>query len=138
MSKGEEIPLKEVENLNKGSDEEMYLWDEVEYKTNYFFFSNETVTEKQMGVASATINKLEEPVYNHSTRIKERSQPLQKHNDNQPISVFWEIGGIKAHCLIDSGCKGIMISPNFIRVVKIEPCPLDKPIGIKLAVIVRG
>ena len=49
-------------------------------------------------------------------------------------SVFWEIGGIKAHCLIDSGCEGIMISPNFIRVAKIKPFPLDKPIGIQLAV----
>ena len=49
--------------------------------------------------------------------------------------MFWEIGGIKAHCLIDSGCKGIMISPNFIRAVKIEPFPLDKPIGIQLAVM---
>ena len=28
-----------------------------------------------------------------------------------------------------------MISPNFIRAAKIEPFPLDKPIGIQLAVI---
>ena len=80
------------------------------------------------------VDKLEEPVYDHRARIKERSRPLRKHNDNQPISVFWEIGGIKAHCLIDSGCEGIMISPRFIRAMKIEPFPLDKPIGIQLAV----
>ena len=48
--------------------------------------------------------------------------------------MFWEIGGVKAHCLIDSRCEGIMISPNFIRVARIEPFPLDKPIGIQLAV----
>ena len=59
---------------------------------------------------------------------------MWKCNDNQPISVFWEIGGIKAHCLIDSGCEGIMISPNFIRAAKIEPFLLDKPIGIQLVV----
>ena len=41
---------------------------------------------------------------------------------------------MKGHCLIDSGCKGIMISPNFIRAAKIEPFLLDKPIGIQLAV----
>ena len=46
---------------------------------------------------------------------------MWKHNDNQPISVFWEIGGV-------------MISPNFIRAAKIEPFPLDKPIGIQLEV----
>ena len=59
---------------------------------------------------------------------------MWKCNDNQPISVFWEIGGTKAHCLIDSGCEGIMLSPNFIRAANIEPFPLDKPIGIQLAV----
>ena len=102
---------------------------------NYvWFISNEAVTEQQMQVASAMVDKLEEPVYNYRARIKERSRPLRKCNDNQPISVFWEIGGVKAHCLINSGCEGIMISPGFIRVVKIEPFLLDKPIGIQLAV----
>ena len=45
VSEEEEISLKEEENLNKGS-EEMYLWDEIEYKMNYNH--NETVTEQQM------------------------------------------------------------------------------------------
>ena len=97
---------------------------------NYIWFiGNETVTEQQMRVAFAMINKLEEPVYNHRARIRERSRTLQKYNDNQPILVFWKIGGVKAHCLIDSRCKGIMISPSFIRAAKIEPFLLDKPIG---------
>ena len=106
----------------------------IKYKVNYVcFFSNKS-TEQQVQIASATVDKLEEPVYDHRTRIKERSRPLWKCNDNQPISIFWEIGRIKAHCLIDSGCEGIMISPNFIRVAKIEPFLLDKPIGIQLVV----
>ena len=78
-TEGEEIPLKEEENINKSSaeDKEMYSWDEIEHKVNYVqFLSNKTVTEKQMQVASAMIDKLEEPVYDHRTRIKERSQPL--------------------------------------------------------------
>ena len=112
----------------------MYLWDELEYKANYVRFISNEDTEQQMQVASAVINKLEEPVYDHRTRIKNRSRPLWKHNDNQLISVFWEINGVKAHCLIDSGCEGIIISPSFIRVATIEPFPLDKPIGIQLAV----
>ena len=126
---------EEEENLNESSDEEMYSWDEIKYKMNYIWFiSNAGVTELQMLLASATVDKLEEPVYDHRARIKERSRPLWKHNDNQPISVFWEIGGVKAHCLINSGCEGIMISPSFIRVVKIKPFLLDKLIGIELAV----
>ena len=48
--------------------------------------------------------------------------------------MFWEIGGVKAHCLIDSGCEVIMICHSFIRAAKIKPFPLDKPIGIQLAV----
>ena len=112
----------------------MYLWDKLKYKANYVCFISDESTERQVQIASAVVNKLEEPVYNHRTRIRERSRPLQKCNDNQPISVLWEIGRIQAHCLIDSGCEGIMISPNFIRAAKIEPFLLDKPIGIQLAV----
>ena len=137
-SREEEIPQEEEDNLNKCScdNEEMYSWDELEYKVNYVHFISNERTEKQVLIASAVVNKLEEPVYDHRMRINERSRPLRKRNDNQPISVFWEIGGTKAHCLIDSGCEGIMISLNFIRAAKIEPFLLDKPIGIQLAVTV--
>ena len=136
VSKEEDIPPEEEDNLNKssGEDEEMYSWDELEYKANYVRFISNESTEKQVRIASAIVNKLEEPVYDHRTRIRERSRPLWKCNDNQPISVFWEIGRTKAHCLIDSGCKGRMLSPNFIRAAKIEPFLLDKPVGIQLAV----
>ena len=136
MSEEGEIPPKEEENLNEssGEDEEMYSWDKLKYKEYYVCFISNESTEQQVQIASAVVDKLEELVYDYRTRIKERSRPLWKHNDNQPISIFWEIGGIKAHCLVDSGCEGIMISPNFIRVAKIEPFPLDKPIGIQLAV----
>ena len=135
-SKEEDIPPEEEDNLNEssGEDEEMYLWDKVKYKANYVHFISNESTERQVQIASAVVNKLEEPVYDHRTRIRERSRTLQKHNDNQPIFVFWEIGRTKAHCLLDSGCEGIMLPPNFIRAAKIELFPLDKPIGIQLAI----
>ena len=49
VSEGE-IPPKEEENLNEGSDEdeEMYLWDELEYKVNYICFISNEDTEQQM------------------------------------------------------------------------------------------
>ena len=136
VSKEEDIPQEEEDNLNEssGEEEEMYSWDELKYTANYTRFISNKSTEKQVRIASAVVNKLEEPVYDHRTRIKERSRPLQKRNDNQPISIFWEIGGTKAHCLIDSGCEGMMLSPNFIKAAKIVPFLLDKPIGIQLAV----
>ena len=121
-SEEEEISPQEEDNLNEssGKDEEMYSWDELEYKANYVCFISEESTDRQVRIASAVVNKLEEPVYDHRTRIRERSRPLRKCNDNQPISIFWEIGGTKAHCLIDSGCEGIMLSPNFIRMAKLS------------------
>ena len=95
-SEAGEIPPKEEEDLNESSDEdeEMYLWDELECKVNYICFISNDNTWQWMQVASAVIDKLEEPVYDHRARIKERSRPLWKCNDNQPISVFWEIGGV--------------------------------------------
>ena len=63
-SREEEIPQEEEDNLNEssGGDEEMYSWDELEYKVNYVRFISNESTEKQMQIASAVVNKLEEPV----------------------------------------------------------------------------
>ena len=58
----------------------MYSWDELEYKVNIVCFISNESTEKQVGIASAVVDKLEGPVYDHRTRIKERSRPLQKCN----------------------------------------------------------
>ena len=50
MSREEEIPQEEEDNLNKSSDEdkEMYSWDELEYKANYVRFISNESTEKQV------------------------------------------------------------------------------------------
>ena len=63
-SREEEIPQEEEGNLNEssGEDEEMYSWDELEYKANYVCFISNESTEKQVQIASAVVNKLEEPV----------------------------------------------------------------------------
>ena len=47
-SKEEDIPSEEEDNLNKssGKDEEMYLWDKLEYKANYVRFISNESTEK--------------------------------------------------------------------------------------------
>ena len=85
VSKEEEIPPEEEDNLNEssGKDEEMYSWDELKYKANYICFISDESTERQVRIASAVVNKLEEPVYDHRTRIRERSRPLQKHNEDR-------------------------------------------------------
>ena len=64
-SKEEDIPPEEEDNLNEssGEDEEMYSWDKLEYKANYVRFISDESTEKQVQIACAVVNKLEEPVY---------------------------------------------------------------------------
>ena len=49
-SEEEEIPPKEEDNLNEssGKDEDMYSWDELEYKANYVCFISDESTEKQV------------------------------------------------------------------------------------------
>ena len=102
---------------NLGDEEEEkthYEWDEQEYKVNFVRFINEEpIIDTTIRIAAGTVDKTVEPVYDHRARIKERSRPSWKCDEYRAISVFWEIGGIKAHCLIDSGCEGVMISPEF-------------------------
>ena len=49
-SREEEVPQEEEDNLNEssGEDEEMYSWDELEYKANYIRFISNESTEKQV------------------------------------------------------------------------------------------
>ena len=50
VSREDEIPQEEEDNLNEssGKDEEMYSWDELEYKANYVCFISNESTEKQV------------------------------------------------------------------------------------------
>ncbi|KAF8586153.1 hypothetical protein K439DRAFT_1615300, partial [Ramaria rubella] len=61
--------------------------------------------------------------------------PKQARIDNQTISGYWEIGGVRAHCLLDSRCEGVMLSPNFIRAVGIKTFEIECPIGLQLACV---
>ena len=123
---------------NSGDKEEyqpQYEWDDQEYKVNLIRSINEEpIIDTTVRVAAGTIDKTVEPICNYHTRIKNRSRPLWKHKEYRAISVFWEIGGVKAHCLIDRGCEGVMISPEFTWAAKIKTFTLEKPIGLQLAV----
>ena len=48
---------------------------------------------------------------------------------------YWEINGVKAHCLLDSGSEGVLLSPEFMRATGIETFALEKPIALQLACI---
>ena len=83
------------------------------------FINEDSIIDTQMLLAAGTVDNTAEPVYNHCTWMKDCVRPSWKCDDYRAIFVFWEIGGVKAHCLIDSGCKGVMISFEFTRVAKI-------------------
>jgi Retroviral aspartyl protease len=51
------------------------------------------------------------------------------------ISGFWEINGTHAHCLLDSGSEGIMISPEFTCMTGMKTFMLEQPIALQLACI---
>ncbi|KIJ25068.1 hypothetical protein M422DRAFT_274030 [Sphaerobolus stellatus SS14] len=76
----------------------------------------------------------EQPVYDHRARKKARPLPT-RGKENETISVFWDIGGTKAHCLLDSGCEGIMISSDFVRANKLPKFELEKPVILQLACV---
>ncbi|KIJ54435.1 hypothetical protein M422DRAFT_119594, partial [Sphaerobolus stellatus SS14] len=43
--------------------------------------------------------------------------------------------GTRAHCLLDSGCEGIMISSDFVRANKLPKYELEKPVILQLACV---
>ena len=42
---------------------------------------------------------------------------------------------MKAHCLLDSGSEGVLLSPEFMRAMGIRMFALEKPIALQLACI---
>ena len=79
------------------------------------------------------------PIHNHRAHKPIRvhkhmgTQPTRSRADSETLSGYWDIYGFQAHCLLDSGCKGVMISPDFIRATGIIPLKLEQPIGLQLA-----
>ena len=46
----------------------------------------------------------------HSHRSRHREQPTRLPSDNHTLAGYWEIDGVKAHCLLDSGSQGVLQS----------------------------
>ena len=62
------------------------------------FINEGNIIDTQMQIAAGTVDNMVEPIYDHHTWMKDHVRPLWKHKDYRAISVFWEIGGVKAHC----------------------------------------
>ena len=48
---------------------------------------------------------------------------------------YWEIDGVKAHCLLDSRSEGVLLSPEFMQAMGIKTFALEQPIALQLACI---
>ena len=46
------------------------------------------------------------PVYDHHAHKHMGARPKRSRDSNQTLSGYWEVNGMRAHCLLDSGCKG--------------------------------
>ena len=107
--------------------EPQYQWDteeEEETDDNTVSYRTNTIgialdTEKQamaeimaMQTNAMVVSKTIEPMHSH--RSRHREQPIWPHLDNHTLARYWEINGVKAHCLLDSGSEEVLLSPEFM------------------------
>ena len=134
------------------SQSSQYHWDDIEDQRSSVYRSNAVthVTESYMErrqyyttvpkvifrASAGAIDKTVEPVYDHRARRRtDGTRPKRPRDEHQTISGYWEINGTRAHCLLDSGCEGVMISPDFARATGVKTFELERPIGLQLACI---
>ena len=86
--------------------------------------SNEKSMQPQTVVV---VDKTVEPLYHHRSHHRLTIWLERLHEENKTISGYWHINGIPAHCLLDSGSEGIMISPDFTRVTNMKTFMLEQP-----------
>ena len=75
------------------------------------------------------------PLHDHHAHKHTGTRPTQSRTDSETLSGYWDINGVRVHCLLDSGCEGVMISPDFIHTTGIVPIKLEQPIGLQLACV---
>ena len=75
------------------------------------------------------------PLHDHRVHKHTGMQPTWSRTNSETLLGYWDINGVRVHCLLDSGCKGVMISPNFIHATGIIPIKLEQPIGLQLACV---
>jgi Reverse transcriptase (RNA-dependent DNA polymerase)/RNase H-like domain found in reverse transcriptase len=62
-------------------------------------------------------------------------RPDWPHHENRTLSGYWEINGVKAHRLLESGTEGVLLSPEFTRATGMKTFALEQPIALQLACI---
>jgi hypothetical protein len=128
----------EPEEAQYQFDDEEDVTDDntVTYRTSAIRVTPDNVAiTKVMAVRSKTAapNSAAEPMYHH--RSKHRMRPDRPRHENHTLSGYWEINGVKAHCLLDSGSKGVLLSPEFTCATGMKTFSLEQPIALQLSCI---
>jgi hypothetical protein len=92
-----------------------------------------TIKIASMAKINAKNNQIIEPIYDHRARPKARPRPPRGHPDNKVFTVYMNIGGVNAYCLLDSGCEGVMVSAEYARAAGLPMKALEKPVTLQLA-----
>jgi Aspartyl protease len=80
---------------------------------------------------TAALKRAAELMYHH--RSKHRTRPDRPRHENHTLLGYWEINGVKVHCLLDSGSEGILLSPEFTCATGMKTFALEQPIALQLA-----
>ena len=143
-----EISEHQEEQLDEHMETPQYQWDTeeeeetdnnpVSYRTNVIRIAldqEEQVMTKIMAMQAKTTvsSKTIEPMYSH--RLRHGEWPTQLHSDNHTLSGYQEINGMKAHCLLDSGNEGVLLSLEFMQAMGTKTFALEQLIALQLACI---
>ena len=90
---------------------------------------NDTPTIK----VTAVTQEKGEPMYDHRSRAKEDPRPPRGHPSNKVFSIYMNVGGALAHCLIDCGSEGVMVAADYARALRLPLKRLVKPVTLQLA-----
>ena len=92
-----------------------------------------TVKIAAMAKATARTSQVVEPIYDHRARDKASPRLPRGHPNNKAFTVYMSIGSVKAYCLLDSGCEGVMVSADYARAARLPIKALEKPVTLQLA-----
>jgi hypothetical protein len=122
-------------------------WDEAyddetqtEYRVNMILVTDEYHQRKCMFMAKHARSDMpsvskQEPMYDHWLREKTQDGQPDRQMKAWLISAYWDIGSTRAHCLLDSGYEGTMMSLNFTHAARLRTVPLEQPVNLQLAVV---
>ena len=77
----------------------------------------------------------DQPLYDYRMRKCTMTRPPHLRDSSQTLSGFWQVNGTRAHCLLDSSCEGVMVSPNFACAMGMKLTKLEQPISLQLACV---